>query len=116
MTRRSNVLDALEPEAVATINPISLDEMGVMPGEMITLSTRRGQISMIARSDESVPTGAVFMAFCYYEAAVNKLSNAALDPAAKIPEFKYCAVKVTPGGEPMLFHSYGGGQSENKLN
>ena len=116
MTRRSNVLDALEPEAVATINPISLDEMGVMPGEMITLSTRRGHISMIARSDESVPTGAVFMAFCYYEAAVNKLSNAALDPAAKIPEFKYCAVKVTPGGEPMLFHSYGGGQSKNKLN
>ena len=68
MTRRSNVLDALEPEAVATINPISLDEMGVRPGEMITLSTRRGEISMIARADESVPTGAVFMAFCYYEA------------------------------------------------
>ena len=115
MTRRSNVLDALEPEAVATINPISLDEMGVAPGEMITLSTRRGEISMIARADESVPTGAVFMAFCYYEAAVNKLSNAALDPAAKIPEFKYCAVKVTPGGEPMQFHSYGGGQSQNTL-
>jgi formate dehydrogenase major subunit len=115
MTRRSNVLDALEPEAVATINPISLDEMGVKPGEMITLSTRRGEISMIARSDESVPTGAVFMAFCYYEAAVNKLSNAALDPDAKIPEFKYCAVKVTPGGKPLEFHSYGGGQSNNKL-
>jgi formate dehydrogenase major subunit len=116
MTRRANVLDALEPEAVATINPISLDEMGIEPGEMITLSTRRGEISMIARADEAVPTGAVFMAFCYYEAAVNKLSNDALDPAAKIPEFKYCAVKVTPGGEPMQFHSYGGGQSSNKLN
>jgi len=116
MTRRSNVLDALEPEAVATINPISLDEMGVRPGEMITLSTRRGEISMIARADESVPTGAVFMAFCYYEAAVNKLSNAALDPDAKIPEFKYCAVKVTPGGKPLEFHSYGGGQANNKLN
>lgn len=115
MTRRSNVLDALEPEAVATINPISMDEMGIEPGETITLSTRRGSISMIARADEAVPTGAVFMAFCYYEAAVNKLSNAALDPAAKIPEFKYCAVKVTKGGEPMLFHSYGGGQSQNKL-
>jgi formate dehydrogenase major subunit len=116
MTRRSNVLDAIEPEAVATINPISLDEMGVLPGEMITLSTRRGEITMIARADEAVPTGAVFMAFCYYEAAVNKLSNSALDPAAKIPEFKYCAVKVTPGGEPMPFSSYGGGQSDNKLN
>lgn len=116
MTRRSNVLDAIEPEAVATINPISLDEMGIMPGEMITLSTRRGEISMIARADEAVPTGAVFMAFCYYEAAVNELSNSALDPAAKIPEFKYCAVKVTPGGDPMMFHSYGGGQSDNQLN
>lgn len=116
MTRRSNVLDAIEPEAVATINPISLAEMGVTAGEMITLSTRRGEISMIARADEAVPTGAVFMAFCYYEAAVNKLSNAALDPSAKIPEFKYCAVKVTPGGKPLEFHSYGGGQSNNKLN
>ena len=115
MTRRSNVLDALEPEAVAMINPINLDEMGVKAGDLITLSTRRGQISMIARADESVPTGTVFMAFCYYEAAVNKLSNAALDPSAKIPEFKYCAVKVTAGGEPLQFHSYGGGQSDNKL-
>ena len=115
MTRRSNVLDALEPEAVATINPLSLDEMGIQAGDLITLSTRRGQISMIARADEAVPTGAVFMAFCYYEAAVNKLSNAALDPSAKIPEFKYCAVKVTLGGDIMQFHSYGGGQSDNKL-
>jgi formate dehydrogenase major subunit len=115
MTRRSNVLDALEPEAVATINPITMDEMGVEPGGMITMSTRRGSIFVIARADVAVPTGAVFMAFCYYEAAVNRLSNAALDPAAKIPEFKYCAVNVTPGGEPMQFFSYGGGQADNKL-
>ncbi len=115
MTRRSNVLDALEPEAVATIHPFSLAEMGIKPGELMTLSTRRGSVSVIARADESVPTGAVFMAFCYYEAAANELSNAALDPDAKIPEFKYCAVKVTAGGEPLQFHSYGGGQSDNKL-
>lgn len=115
MTRRSNVLDALEPEAVATIHPLTLEEMNVRPGEMVTLSTRRGEVSVVARVDEAVPTGAIFMAFCYYEAAVNKLSNAALDPAAKIPEFKYCAVKVTPGGVPLQFHSYGGGQSQNKL-
>ena len=94
MTRRSNVLDALEPEAVATIHPLTLDEMNVRPGEMVTLSTRRGAVSVVARVDEAVPTGAIFMAFCYYEAAVNKLSNAALDPAAKIPEFKYCAAKM----------------------
>ncbi len=115
MTRRANVLDALEPEAVATLNPITLDEIGVKPGELITLATRRGEISMTARADLAVPTGAVFMAFCYYEAAVNKLSNAALDPAAKIPEFKYCAVKITKGGQPMQFFSYGGGQAQNRL-
>lgn len=115
MTRRSNVLDALEPKAVASIHPFTLEEMGVLPGSMVTLATRRGEISVMARTDESVPTGAIFMAFCYYEAAVNKLSNAALDPAAKIPEFKYCAVKVTPGGDPMQFTSYGGGQSKNQL-
>ncbi len=115
MTRRSNVLDALEPEAVATINPISLEEMGIEPGQMMRLSTRRGSITMIARADEAVPTGAVFMAFCYYEAAVNKLSNDALDPSAKIPEFKYCAVKIAPSDEQMQFHSYGGGQSNNVL-
>lgn len=115
MTRRSNVLDAIEPKAVASMHPFTLDEMGVLAGSMVTLSTRRGEISVMARADEAVPTGAIFMAFCYYEAAVNKLSNAALDPVAKIPEFKYCAVKVTPGGDPMQFTSYGGGQSQNQL-
>ncbi|GAB4288622.1 MAG: formate dehydrogenase subunit alpha [Methylophaga sp.] len=115
MTRRSNVLDSLEPEAVATVNPVTLEELGVKAGELITLSTRRGSVSAIARADMGVPVGAVFMAFCYYEAAVNKLSNPALDPAAKIPEFKYCAVKLSPGGEPMRFYSYGGGQAKNVL-
>ncbi len=115
MTRRSNVLDALEPEAVATIHPFALAKLGIQPGEMMTLATRRGEVSVIARADEGVPEGAVFMAFCYYEAAVNELSNAALDPDAKIPEFKYCAVKVTAGGEALQFHSYGGGQSDNQL-
>ncbi|WP_430008936.1 formate dehydrogenase subunit alpha [Methylophaga lonarensis] len=115
MTRRSNVLDALESQAVATVHPLTLDEMGITPGDLMTLSTRRGEVSVYARVDEGVPPGAVFMAFCYYEAAVNELSNAALDPAAKIPEFKYCAVKVSPGGEPMQFYSYGGGQANNRL-
>jgi formate dehydrogenase major subunit len=52
----------------------------------------------------------VFVPFCYYEAAINKLTNAALDPFAKIPEFKYCAIKVKTGGEPPSQSSYGGGQ------
>jgi formate dehydrogenase major subunit len=52
----------------------------------------------------------VFIPFCFYEAAANLLTNAALDPYGKIPEFKYCAVKVTLGGELMPRSSYGGGQ------
>jgi len=115
MTRRSNVLDAIEPEAVATLHPFTLEQIGVNAGDLITLSTRRGQVSVIARADMAVPTGAVFMAFCFYEAAVNKLSNPALDPAAKIPEFKYCAVNIKAGGEPLQFFSYGGGQANNQL-
>jgi formate dehydrogenase major subunit len=115
MTRRSNVLDAIEPEAVATLHPFTLEQIGVKAGDLITLSTRRGQVSVIARADMAVPTGAVFMAFCYYEAAVNKLSNPALDKAAKIPEFKYCAVNIKAGGEPLQFFSYGGGQANNQL-
>jgi formate dehydrogenase major subunit len=65
---------------------------------------------LYARADESSPRGAVFVAFCYYEAAINKLTNSALDPFAKIPEFKYCAVRVTLGGTAPVQVSYGGGQ------
>ena len=51
------------------------------------------------------------MPFCYYETAINKLTNDALDPFAKIPEFKYCAIRVTLGGIPPVQGSYGGGQA-----
>jgi formate dehydrogenase major subunit len=58
----------------------------------------------------------VFVPFCYYEAAINRLTNAALDPFAKIPEFKYCAIRVKVGGEAPVQVSYGGGQAlENSL-
>ena len=63
-----------------------------------------------ARADAGTPRGAVFVAFAYYEAAINRLTNAALDPFAKIPEFKYCAIRVKVGGEPPHQSSYGGGQ------
>jgi formate dehydrogenase major subunit len=67
--------------------------MGVAPGDVMTLTSRRGEVSLYARADDSTPRGAVFVAFCYYEAAINKLTHAALDPVAKIPEFKYCAIR-----------------------
>ena len=67
-------------------------------------------MGLYARADESSPVGAVFVAFCYYEAAINKLTNAAFDPFGKIPEFKYCAIRVSRGGTPPVQSSYGGGQ------
>jgi formate dehydrogenase major subunit len=77
---------------------------------LITIESRRGKVTLYARADESSPHGAVFVAFCFYEAAINKLTNSALDPFGKIPEFKYCAVRVTLGGPKPVQASYGGGQ------
>jgi formate dehydrogenase major subunit len=84
--------------------------MGAQPGDLLTIESRRGAVSLFARAEDGTPRGAVFVPFCYYEAAINKLTNAALDPFAKIPEFKYCAIRVRPGGEPPRQGSYGGGQ------
>ena len=94
MTRRSAVLDALEPEAVATINREELAKVGAKAGDMIRVSTRRGSIEIMAREDVDVPAGVIYIPFCYAEAAVNMLTNAALDPVGKIPEFKFCASRI----------------------
>jgi formate dehydrogenase major subunit len=115
MTRRASVLDAIEPDPVALVHPLDLAEMGVKPGEVITLQSRRGEVAMYARSDEGSPRGAIFVPFCYYEAAINRLTNPALDPFGKIPEFKYCAIRATPGGQVTPAGSYGGGQALAKI-
>ena len=65
---------------------------------------------LYARADPGSPAGAVFVPFCYYEAAINRLTNAALDPFAKIPEFKYCAVRLSLGGALAPQTSFGGGR------
>ncbi len=111
MTRRATVLDAIEPEATALIHPLDLDALGAKPGEVISVASRRGIVSLYARADDGTPRGAVFIPFCFYEAAANLLTNPALDPVGKIPEFKYCAVKVMKGGELTPVSSYGGGQA-----
>ena len=96
MTRRASVLDHLEPEAVAHLAPAELERMHIEPGTPITVETRRGAIGLRARADAGVPAGVVFIPFCFAEAASNMLTNPALDPFGKIPEFKYCAARVTP--------------------
>ncbi|MEI7977036.1 MAG: formate dehydrogenase subunit alpha [Betaproteobacteria bacterium] len=110
MTRRTAVLDAIEPDPVALVHPLDLADLAVQPGEIVTIQSRRGCVSLYARADESSPRGCVFVPFCFYEAAINKLTNPALDPFAKIPEFKYCAVKLSAGGEVSETLSFGGGQ------
>jgi len=99
MTRRSGVLDAIEPSATASMCGADLLALGLNAGDVVTLASRRGQVSLRVRRDDGTPPGAVFMPFAYYEAAANVMTNAALDPFGKIPEFKYCAVSVHAGGE-----------------
>ena len=96
MTRRAGVLDALEPEAVLFMCNRELRRLDLEPGDMLRLETRRGAIEVKVRADDDVPVGMVFMPFCYAEAAANLLTNPALDPAGKIPEFKFCAARVSP--------------------
>jgi formate dehydrogenase major subunit len=109
MTRRAAVLDDIEPEPVASVHPLDLEQLGVKPGETITIRSRRGTIALYARADEGMPRGSVFVPFCYYEAAANMLTNPALDPFGKIPEFKYCAVRLVKGGPEPRHMSFGGG-------
>jgi formate dehydrogenase major subunit len=95
MTRRSVVLDAVEPQANCSLHPATLRKLGVAPGGMVRLETRRGAVVVMAREDRAVAPDMVFLPFAYVEAAANILTNPALDPYGKIPEFKYAAVRVT---------------------
>ena len=91
------------------MHPLDLAALGAKQGDVITIESRRGLISLYARADDGTPRKAVFVPFCFYEAAANLLTNPVLDPFGKIPEFKYCAVKVMRGGEMTPRSSYGGG-------
>jgi formate dehydrogenase major subunit len=94
MTRRASTLDALEPGPVASLSRTQIAKLGIKPGDMIRVSTRRGSIELAVRQDDAIPDGVVFIPFAFVEAAANLLTNPALDPFGKIPEFKYCAAKV----------------------
>jgi formate dehydrogenase major subunit len=96
MTRRAGALDALEPEAVASLSPRDIERLQLAPGDFVRVSTRRGEIVLRVRLDREVAEGMVFIPFCYTEAAANLLTNPELDPYGKIPEFKFCAARVDP--------------------
>jgi formate dehydrogenase major subunit len=107
MTRRATVLDAIEPMATASMNGADMAAMGLETGDVITIHSRRGEVAIHVRRDDGTPVRTVFVPFAYYEAAANLMTNAALDPFGKIPEFKYCAVAIHAGGEPAAVAGYG---------
>ena len=115
MTRRSGVLDAIEPQPTVSLHPLDLAALKAQPGDLLTVESRRGKIALFARADEGTPRGAVFIPFAYYEAAANLLTNSVLDPFGKIPEFKYCAVRVQAGGKKPGDPGYGKGRSLDEL-
>ncbi|MCY1164035.1 Nitrate reductase [compost metagenome] len=107
MTRRAAVLDAIEPMATASMCGADLAAFGLAAGDVVTVQSRRGSVAIHVRRDDGTPQGAVFIPFAYYEAAANLMTNAALDPFGKIPEFKYCAVAIRRGGQPAALPGYG---------
>jgi len=104
MTRRATVLDAIEPAPTVSMCGADLQRLGFAPGERVRVASRRGEVELTVRRDDGTPEGVVYIPFAYREAAANLLTNAALDPFGKIPEFKYCAVRV----EKALAVSSGG--------
>ncbi len=95
MSRRSRVLETLEPESHVDISPDDAAQMGVEEGDLLRVRSRRGEILTKARKDRRVPSGLAFMAFHWREAPANVLTNPAVDSTAKIPEYKVASVKVT---------------------
>ena len=95
MSRRSEQLNALEPEAFVQMSQIDCATLNLKAGDLVCISSRRGSIQIKVRVDNKVQTGLVFIPFTYVEAAANLLTSHDLDPLAKIPEFKYSAVKIT---------------------
>jgi formate dehydrogenase major subunit len=94
MTRRATALDALQPRAFAELHPDDVSRLGLTDGGMATVRSRRGAIRLEIRGNTAVSPGSVFIPFHFREAAANLLTTDALDPYGKIPEFKFCAVRV----------------------
>lgn len=97
MTRHSRVLDAIEPGPCIMINPADLIKYGLKSGDVMVVESRRGKIAAVTRADQYMQEGVIMMPFTFKEAAANLITNEALDPYGKIPEFKFCAVRLNPG-------------------
>jgi formate dehydrogenase major subunit len=96
MTRRTEKLEQEVPEAYVEIHPKDAKKIGLNGSGRVRVTSRRGEIELSTRVTRSIRPGVVFIPFHFAEAAANALTNSALDPVAKIPEYKVCAVKVEP--------------------
>ena len=94
MTRRSRALDQMSPEPFVEMHPLDMERLGVADGQFVKVSSRRGEITLKTRHSPKVSKSNVFIPFHFKEAAANVLTIDELDPYAKIPEFKFCAVKI----------------------
>jgi formate dehydrogenase major subunit len=94
MTRRTRALHAIRPRPMVEIHPDDLEILGLEDGERVVIESRRGAIALAAEASRRVTPGTVFVPFHFREAAANVLTIDALDPHGKIPEFKFCAVRI----------------------
>ncbi len=100
MTRRSEALAAIAPEGFVEIHPKDAEQWKIADGEFVRVASRRGEIVLRARLADRTLPGSVFIPMHFREAAANVLTNPAVDPVGKIPEFKFCAVRVSPEPDP----------------
>jgi formate dehydrogenase major subunit len=101
MTRRSFALDAISPRAIVFVHPEDAAELGVGEGDMLRVTSRRGSIEIETRISHRETRGSCFIPFHFREAAANVLTIDEIDPVGKIPEFKFCAVRLEPAGAPV---------------
>ena len=94
MSRQSSTLNEGCSECFIEINPKDAESLGIEDGDMVEVASRRGKLTTKAAVGEMTDAGTVFMPFHFFETPVNALTLAALDPVAKIPEYKVCAVKI----------------------
>jgi formate dehydrogenase major subunit len=94
MTRRSKALSAIEPEAFVEIHPDDCKALGVQDRQFVTVASRRGAVTLRVREGSASQRGSVFIPFHFREASANVLTTDKLDPDGKIPELKFCAVRV----------------------
>ena len=105
MTRRVDGLEELDSNEWLKLSPADAARFGIEDGEWVEVHSRRGAVKVHAQVTDICPPGVCSMTFHFRESPTNEITNPALDPYGKIPEFKYCAVRVSRGGELAALRS-----------